>query len=77
MELNRLCSSVQGMGHIETSAKEGSGVEVAMQSVAMLALAQKQKRDRDLALNPSLGGGSILHLADERARQQKKRGCCP
>lgn len=67
---------MQGMGHIETSAKDGTGVEVAMQAVAMLALDQKRKRERDLALNPSLGGGTTLDLADERARQQRKGGCC-
>lgn len=66
----------QGMGHIETSAKDGTGVEVAMQAVAMLALDQKRKRERELALNPSLGGGTTLDLADERARQQRKNGCC-
>ena len=66
----------QGMGHIETSAKDGTGVDVAMQAVAMLALDQKCKRERDLALHPSLGGGTILDLADERARQKKGGGCC-
>ncbi|CAM9504726.1 unnamed protein product [Pylaiella littoralis] len=67
---------MQGMGHIETSAKDGTGVEVAMQAVAVLALEQKRKRERDLALHPSLGGGTTLDLADERARQQRKGGCC-
>ncbi|CAM9491003.1 unnamed protein product [Ectocarpus sp. 8 AP-2014] len=67
---------MQGMGHIETSAKDGTGVEVAMQAVAVLALEQKRKRERDLALNPSLGGGTTLDLADQRARQQRTGGCC-
>ncbi|CAM9136073.1 unnamed protein product [Scytosiphon promiscuus] len=67
---------MQGMGHIETSAKDGTGVEVAMQAVAALALEQKRKRDRDLALNPSLGGGTTLDIADQRARQQRTGGCC-
>lgn len=64
------------MGHIETSAKDGTGVEVAMQAVAVLALEQKRKRERALALNPSYGGGTTLDIADQRARQQRKGGCC-
>lgn len=64
------------MGHIETSAKDGTGVEVAMQAVAVLALEQKKKRERDLALNPNYGGGTTLDLADQRARQQRTGGCC-
>eukprot|EP00903_Cladosiphon_okamuranus_P011754 g11049.t1 len=67
---------MQGMGHIETSAKDGTGVEVAMQAVAVLALEQKRQRERDLALNPNYGGGTTLDLADQRARQQRTGGCC-
>lgn len=67
---------VQHMGHIETSAKDGTGVEVAMQAVAMLALDQFRKRERELKINPFLGGGTTLDIANERARQQNTRGCC-
>lgn len=67
---------LQQMGHIETSAKDGTGVEAAMQAIAMSALDQKRKRDRELELNPSLGGGTTLDLALDRARQQNTRGCC-
>lgn len=63
------------MGHIETSAKDGTGVEAAMQAVAMSALDQKRKRDRELELNPSIGGGP-LDLATRRQKQQKAGGCC-
>lgn len=71
-----ICSFIQGMGHMETSAKDGTGVEVAMQAVATLALDQKEKRDQFLAENPSVGGGTTLDIAEERARQHRKRGCC-
>ncbi|CAM9493148.1 unnamed protein product [Discosporangium mesarthrocarpum] len=66
---------MQGMGHIETSAKDGTGVEVAMQAVAMLALDQKRKRDREVALNPTLAGGRI-DLSYDRGRQNGDGSCC-
>lgn len=63
-----------GMGHLETSAKDGGGVEVAMTAVAMLALEEKRYQERRRLLSPgentlSLGGGSDTN-------RKNKGGCC-
>ena len=67
------CSD-HGIGLLETSAKDGSGVDAAMQAVAMLALDEHKKRERLGLLRPE-----ALRLMDKYQAKSDERGpfdCC-
>ena len=48
----------RGIGHVETSAKDGTGVDAAMEAIALLAVENKRRRPRpepDPACEPAEG----------------------
>ncbi|CAM9222219.1 unnamed protein product [Phaeothamnion confervicola] len=65
---------MQGMGHVETSAKDGTGVQAAMEVVAALAVAQRRRRDEETAKQQT----ELLRGRIDLGRQQRhaNNGCC-
>ena len=55
-------------GHIETSAKDGTGIQAAMHSIALLAIESKSNNTKNKNINPG------IHL--EGKYSTTKRGNC-
>mmetsp|Transcript_883 Transcript_883/g.2207 ORF Transcript_883/g.2207 Transcript_883/m.2207 type:complete len:235 (-) Transcript_883:15-719(-) len=74
----RWCSD-RGIGHIETSAKENTGVQAAMEAIAMLAHDQQRAiaANPELAYNRRARAASKVDLAKTYSKPKKKScsGC--
>jgi len=72
-EAQKWCSDNGGIPYIETSAKDGQGVERAFETIARNAL--KQEKDEDIYL-PDLIDVSKKVNNDTNSTEEKKSSCC-